>query len=164
MENWKRNVAKEWRVLLEVFRDHIVSNLYLKENPYSMWNSLTYLFHNNNYYRKLVVKEKISKIKMEKGDVIIQKYLTRFTQFQDEIGSVGLIVTKDDLVSLEILGLPKSWHKYQYFVNGREKLPEWEPLWFDLVQEEIWRNTRDGSSSKNYYEESCALEEAPIPN
>jgi len=34
-------------------------------------------------------------------------------------------------------------------VNGREKLPDWERLWSDLMQEEIRRSTRDGSSSKD---------------
>ena len=36
-------------------------------------------------------------------------------------------------------------------------MPDWEQLWSDLVQEELRRNTRDGSSSKNEYEEDCAL-------
>ena len=54
-------------------------------------------------------------------------------------------------------GLQKSWHSYQDSINGREKLPGWERLWSDLVQEEIRRSTKDGSSSKNSDEENCAL-------
>jgi len=42
-------------------------------------------------------------------------------------------------------------------VNGREKLPNWERLWFDLVQEGIKRNTRDGVSSKVEDEENFSL-------
>lgn len=43
-------------------------------------------------------------------------------------------------------------------MNGRDKLPDWECLWLDLMQEEIRRNTRDGaSSSKNDDEENLAL-------
>ena len=60
-------------------------------------------------------------------------------------------------MSLALLRLPKSWHSYEDFVNGREKLPGWERLWSDLVQEEIKRSTRDGSSSKHHDEEDCAL-------
>eukprot|EP00253_Pinus_taeda_P020201 PITA_20201 len=106
--------------------------------------------------RKLALKEKLRKIKMEKGDSI-PKYLTKFTQCWDELGSIGVTIAEDNLVSLTILGLPKSWHNYQDLVNGGEKLPEWERLWSDLVQEEIRQNTRDGSSSKNDEEENCAL-------
>ena len=61
------------------------------------------------------------------------------------------------MVSLALLDLPKSWHSYQDSVNGREKLPGWERLWSDLVQEEIRRRTRDSSSSM-HDEENCALE------
>ena len=60
------------------------------------------------------------------------------------------------MVSLALLGLPKSWHSYQDSVHGREKLPDWERLWLDLTQEEIRRSTRDGSSSMED-EEKCAL-------
>jgi len=51
------------------------------------------------------------------------------------------------------LGLPKSWHNYQDSVNGKEKLPSWEQLWSELVREEIRRNTRDGTSSKEEEED-----------
>jgi len=61
------------------------------------------------------------------------------------------------MVSLALLGLPKGWHSYRDSVNGREKLPGWEQLWSDLMQDEIRRNTRDGSSSKTNDEENCAL-------
>ena len=60
-------------------------------------------------------------------------------------------------MSLSLLGLPKSWHSYQYSVNGREKLTDWEQLWSDLVKEEFRRNTKYGSSSKNEDEEDYAL-------
>ena len=68
----------------------------------------------------------------------------------------GVTVEDEDMVSLALLGLPKSWHSYQDSVNGREKLPGWERLWSDLVQEEIRRRTRDSSSSM-HDEENCAL-------
>jgi hypothetical protein len=90
-----------------------------------MWKVLTDLFQNSSDHRKLVLKDKLRKINMEKGDTI-PKYLTKFVQCRDELGSVGIKITADDLVSLVLLGLPKSWHSYQDSVNGREKLPYWE--------------------------------------
>ena len=82
---------------------------------------------------------------MEKGDNIA-KYLTKFNQCRDELGSVGVTVDDEDLVSLALLGLPKSWRSYQDSVNGREKFLGWERIWMDLVQEDIRRSTRDRSS------------------
>ena len=86
-----------------------------------MWKALTDLFQRSNDHRKLAHKDKIGKIKMEKGDTI-PNYLANFFQCQDELGSVEITVADDDLVSLALIGLPMSWHSYQGSVNGREKL------------------------------------------
>ena len=43
-------------------------------------------------------------------------------------------------------------------MNGRDKLPSWEWLWYDLVQEEIRQSNRDGTSSKVEDEKNYALD------
>ena len=113
-----------------------------------MWKDLTDHFQSNNNHRKLALKDKLRKIKMEKNTTI-PVYLTKFVQCKDELGSVGVTVVDDELVSLALLGILKSWHSYQDYVNGWEKLLDWKRLWSDLVQEEIRRNTKDGSSLKH---------------
>ena len=72
-----------------------------------MWQALIDLFQNRSDHRKLALKENLRKIKMEKGDIIPQ-YLSRFTQCEDELRSIGIIAVEDDLVSLSLLGIPKS--------------------------------------------------------
>lgn len=72
---------------------------------------MTDLYQNNSDQRKLALKDKLRKIKMKKGETI-PKYLTKFTQRHDELGSVGITVAEDDIVSVSLLGLPKSWHSY----------------------------------------------------
>lgn len=42
-------------------------------------------------------------------------------------------------------------------MNGREKLPKWERLWSNFLQEEFRRNNRDGTSSKAKDEENFTL-------
>ena len=121
-----------------------------------MWKALTDFFQSRSDQRKLALKDKLRKIKMEKGESI-PKYLTKFFQYRDKLGSVGVTVDEEDLVSLDLLGLPKSWHSYEDSVNGWEKLLGWERIWSDLVREEIRQGTRDGSSSKNEDEENFTL-------
>ena len=99
-----------------------------------MWKSLKNMFQSSIDHRKLALKDKLRKIKMEKGDTI-PKYLTKFVQCQDELGSIRITIVDDDLVSPALLVLPKSYHSYQDSVNGREKLPDWERIWSDLVHE-----------------------------
>ena len=84
----------------------------------------------------MALKDKLRNIKIEKGDSM-PKYLTKFIQCRDELGSVGVNVDDEDLVSLALLGLSNSWNSYQDSVNGWEKLPGWERLWSYIVQEEI---------------------------
>lgn len=129
---WKKCVARARRILLEGVRDHIVSSLHGKETPFSMWKTLKVLYQKNSDQRKLALKYKLRKIKCEKGDMI-STYLNKLTTYRDELGSVGITTADDDMVSLALLGLPKSWHNYQDSVNGREKLPHWEQLWSDLM-------------------------------
>lgn len=74
-----------------------------------MWKALTYLFHKVNDHIKLALKEKLQKINMEKGNTIAQ-YLSKVTQFQNELGSVGIIVFENDLINMSLLGLPKICH------------------------------------------------------
>lgn len=80
-----------------------------------------------------------------------------FTQVCDELGGVGVTVSKDDLVRITLLGLPKSWHNYLDLVNEREKLPNREHLWYDLVHEEIKENAKCGTSFKGKDEENFSL-------
>ena len=122
---WKKCVAKERQIILEGFRDHIVSSLHGKETSHAMWKKLKHLYQNISDQRKQALKDKLRKIKMEKGKTI-PTYMTKFTQCWDKIGSVGITVSEEDMVSLSLLGLLKSWHIYQDSVNAREKLLNWE--------------------------------------
>ena len=90
-----------------------------------MWKTLKDLYQNSSDQRKLALKDKLRKIKMEKGDTI-STYLNKLTTCKDELGSVGITTVDDDMVSLALLNLPKSWNSYQDYVNGREKLPDCE--------------------------------------
>ena len=95
----------------EGVKDHIVSRLHGKATPFAMWKNLTYIFQSSSDHRKLALKDKLRKIQMEKGKSI-PKYLMKFFQCRDELGSVGITVADDDLVSLALLGLSKSSHSY----------------------------------------------------
>ena len=87
LDAWKKKVARCRRILLEGVKDHIVSNLHGKATPFLMWKALTELFQSRSGQRKLVLKDKLRKIKMEKNDTI-PVYLTKFFHCRDELGSV----------------------------------------------------------------------------
>jgi len=108
LAKWKKCVARVRRIILEGIRDHIFSSHHGKDTPYSMWKTLKDLYQNSSDQRKLALKVKLRRIKMEKGDTI-STYLNKLTTYRDELGSVGITIANDDMVSLTLLGLPKSW-------------------------------------------------------
>ena len=54
-----------------------------------------------------MLKDKLRKIKMEKGDTI-STYLNKLTTCRDELGIVGITTADDDMVSLALLSLANS--------------------------------------------------------
>ena len=66
LDAWKKKVARARRILLEGVKEHILSSLHRKANPYAMWKALTNLFQSSSDHRKLALKDKLRKIKMEK--------------------------------------------------------------------------------------------------
>lgn len=74
--------------------------------------------------------------------------MSKFTQFCDEIGSVGVTLPEENFVALSLSGPPNNLDNYQDLVNGREKLPSLERLLSYLVREEIRQRNRERTSSK----------------
>eukprot|EP00253_Pinus_taeda_P021662 PITA_21662 len=61
-----------------------------------MWKTLKDLYQNSRDQRKLILKDKLRRIKMEKGDTV-STYLNKLTTCRDELGSVGITTTNDDM-------------------------------------------------------------------
>ena len=68
LDAWQKKIEKCRIIMLEGVKDHIVSNIHGKTSPFLMWKVLTDLFQSKSDQRKLVLKDKIRNIKMEKGD------------------------------------------------------------------------------------------------
>ena len=94
LDAWKKKTEKCRRILLEGVKDHIVSSLHGKASPFLMWKALTDLFQSKSDQRKLVLKDKLREIKMEKNDTI-PVYLKKKFHCRDELGSVGVSVDEE---------------------------------------------------------------------
>ena len=63
LDAWQKTIAKTRRILLEGVKDHIVSSIHRKANPFAMWKALTDLFQSSSDHRKLALKDKLIKSK-----------------------------------------------------------------------------------------------------
>ena len=59
LDAWQKKIAKTRRIMLEGVKDHIVSSLHRKDNPFLMWKALTYLFQSSSDQRNLALKDKL---------------------------------------------------------------------------------------------------------
>ena len=74
-------------------------------------------------------------------------YLMRLSQIRDELGAVGSKTIDEELVRIALNGFSKPWDTFVKGVVAREKLPDWQRLWDDFVQEETCMGQGSGSSS-----------------
>jgi hypothetical protein len=126
-----------------------------KTHAYEMWESLTKLYQSTNEW-KMVLREKLKSTKLTKAENVVT-YLTRLTQVRDELGAMGEAIANSDIVRTTLNGVSKQWVVFVEGIVAREKLPGWEHLWDDLVQEETRRGYVHGSSSIGHEEENVAL-------
>jgi hypothetical protein len=137
-------------------KDHLIPHMSRKENAYEMWESLIKLYHSTNENQKMVLGEKLKSIKMTKDENVVT-YLTRLTQVRDELGVVWEAIVDNELVRIALNEVSKQWVVFVEGLVAREKLPNWERLWDDFVQEETRRGYVHGSSSTCHDEENVAL-------
>ena len=78
LAQWKKDTTRARRIIMKGVRDHVVSNLHGKKTLFAMWKTLTYLFRSSSDTRKLALRDKLKKIRMQKNETIPQ-YLSRFT-------------------------------------------------------------------------------------
>jgi hypothetical protein len=104
----------------------------------------------------MVLREKLKSIKMTKAENMVT-YLTRLTHVRDELGVVGEAIADSELVRTALNGVSKQWVVFVEGIVAREKLPNWERLWDDFVQEETRRGYVHGSSSTCHDEENVAI-------
>jgi hypothetical protein len=156
LASYTKKSIKDKRIILDAIKDHLIPHLMRKANSYEMWESLMKLYQSTNENRKMVLREKLKSIKMTKAENVVT-YLTRLTQVRDELGDMGEAIVDSELVRTSLNGVSKQWVVFVEGIVAREKLPNWERLWDDFVQEETQRGYVHGSSSTGHDEENVAL-------
>jgi hypothetical protein len=64
-------------------------------------------------------------------------YLPRITKLKDQLAAIGTKVEDEELVPIALNGFASSWKPFVQGVCAHEKLPTFDKLWDDFVQEEI---------------------------
>ena len=127
----KKN-ARARRLILDEIKDHVIPHVRGKDNAFDMWASLNNLYQSSNENHKMVLKEKLKAIKMNKSEGVVA-YLTRITNVKDELVAIGETIADLELVSTTSQGFPKSWKVFVKRIIAREHLLGWDRLWDDCI-------------------------------
>jgi hypothetical protein len=80
--------ARTQRILLDGVKDHLIPHLDEKKTAKEMWDAMTKLYQSDNQKRKMALRDKLHATKIARGEGVTS-YLTRLTQFRDELAAVG---------------------------------------------------------------------------
>jgi hypothetical protein len=153
---YTKKSIKAKRIILDAIKDHLIPHLTGKKNAYEMWESFMKLYESTNENQKMVSREKMKSIKMTKDENVVT-YFTRLTHVRDDLGVLGEAIFDSEIMRTTLNGFSKHWAIFVEGIVAREKLPNWECLWDEFVQEETQRGYSHGSSSTCHDEENVAL-------
>ena len=150
----KRDI-KAKRIIFDAIKNHVIPHISGKDHAYQMWTALTNFYQSSNENQKMVLREKLKSILMNKGENITT-YLTRITQVHDELGAIGEVIESVELVRTTLNGVAKPWVVFMESVVASEHMPSWDHLWDEFIQEKNQRGYVQGSTSHKKDDEENA--------
>jgi hypothetical protein len=129
------------RVILDAVKDHLIPHLSEKKTAKEMFDALVSLYQSENINRKMVLRNKLRSTQMSRSDSVTS-YLMKITQIRDQLAAVGEKVDDAELVNTTLNGFSKPWEPFVKGICAREKLPTFERLWDDCIQEETQEESK----------------------
>jgi hypothetical protein len=136
LAKYNKSDAKARLIILDGVKDRLIPDLTGKDTSWHTWEALKALFQYKNENRKMVLREKLREIGMT-GSKNVTSYLTKIQQVRYELAAIGDNVADIELVRTTLKGSSKQWKPFIKGVVSREKLPDWNKLWDDFIQEEL---------------------------
>ena len=114
-------------MLLDAIKDHVIPHILGKDHACQMCTTLTNFYQISNENQKMVLREKLKRICMNKGENMTT-YLTEITQVRDEFGVIGEVIQSAELVRTTLNGVAKPWAVFVESLVAREHMPSWDRL------------------------------------
>jgi hypothetical protein len=132
----KEDDVKVRKIIIYSVRDHLLPRIANLETTYEMYEALKNMFKSDNTLRALTLKGQLQSIKMTKGHTYATFFM-KMSEIRDRLGAIGEVISDRELVLSTLNNLPKHWEPFLQSINGREKLPTFDHLWTDCIQEEL---------------------------
>ena len=100
------------RILVDSIKDHLIPLVSSKETPKEIHDSLSIMYEGRNTNRKMNLRAQFKSTEMKQGESI-QDYLTRVSQFKEQLEAIGDSLDEDELFMTSLNGLTRPW---DYFI------------------------------------------------
>jgi hypothetical protein len=120
-----------------------------EEDRKEIYDALIALYRSVSIFRKMFLRNKLSTIHMSETD-LVARYLGRITK----LATIEAKVEDEELVPISLNRFTPSWKPFVQGICAREKLPSFEKLRGDLVQEET---SLESNSARQSEVEDLAL-------
>jgi hypothetical protein len=128
-------MIKAKRIIVYSIKDHSIHQVYSKNTPKYMFDSLTKMYEGKNINRKMNLRTQLKNIKMQKGETI-QDYFSRISQFKEQLEAIGEKLDEYKLIMTTLNGLIRPWDAFIQTICARKEKLQFDSLWEECVQEE----------------------------
>ena len=104
-------MLKQEEILVDLVKDHLVSQVLEKKTTRKMFKTMKNLFEHSNINVNLTLRNKLSNMKMTKSESIAS-YFMRITELRDKLRSSGDNVEEKEIVMTTLNGLLPSWDSF----------------------------------------------------
>jgi hypothetical protein len=131
---------KAQRVMPEAVKDHLIPHVSEKASYKKMYDALLSLFQSDNMSRKMILRAKLRECRIPNSNNVTSQ-LMRITQIRDQFAAIEEAALDAKLVNVALNGFTKPREPFIMGICAKEKLPKWETLWDDYIQEETHRES-----------------------
>ena len=117
----KKDMIIAKRIIAESIKDNLIPQVFSRETPKEMFDSLLGLFEGRKINRKMTMMNQIKIVRSQNSETM-QSYFTRVVQIKDHQESIDDMVEEVDILMTTLNGLPRDWESFIIGIFSRRKL------------------------------------------
>ncbi len=131
-------------------------------NPKTAWDKVKGLFYKSSWNRRLVLKDKLSSLRMKEGDDL-KTHLKELTILLDQLEAAEAPVSQEDRVTHLLTRVSPEYKLVTEILKNQATLPEYDEVVEKLLAAETHRTKELGESSNHKEEDALAARQSRGP-
>jgi hypothetical protein len=143
-EDWEK-LDKRTRSTIRLYlEDSVVLNVSGQNTAKELWDKLGNLYQSKSLVNKLFLQKKLYHLRMEDGDFLTE-HLNAFNTLVSQLGSVNIMIAKEDKCITLLCSLPDSWDNLVVAIGSTtQSTLKYEDVVASLLSEEMRQKSMDG--------------------